>query len=248
MFALPFAYLGMVLAARGWPGWHAVLWITVAMVAARTTAMAANRLIDRQIDARNPRTAGRHLPRGTSEAPRPYPRGGRCRPRSSSWRRGSSGRSASRWRRSRSSSWWATPTRSASRGSPTGSSGSPTARRRPARGSRCAGRWRRRRGSSGSPSPCGSRGSTSSTRARTSRSTGGRASTRCRPASGSPPRSGPRASPTSSPRSPSPPRAGHSGSASSTGSAGAWWSGSSSTSTRSCPRPTSRGSTWPSST
>ena len=56
VFALPFAYLGMVLAARGWPGLHAVLWITV--------AMAANRLIDRQIDARNPRTAGRHLPRG----------------------------------------------------------------------------------------------------------------------------------------------------------------------------------------
>ena len=37
----------MVLAARGWPGWHAVLWVTVAMVAARTTAMAANRLVDR---------------------------------------------------------------------------------------------------------------------------------------------------------------------------------------------------------
>src|SRR5262249_27880410 len=64
VFALPFAYLGMVLAARGWPGWHAVLWITVAMVAARTTAMAANRLIDRHLDARNPRTAGRHLPQG----------------------------------------------------------------------------------------------------------------------------------------------------------------------------------------
>jgi 4-hydroxybenzoate polyprenyltransferase len=64
VFALPFAYLGMVLAARGWPGWHAFLWITVAMVAARTAAMAANRLIDRELDARNPRTAGRHLPRG----------------------------------------------------------------------------------------------------------------------------------------------------------------------------------------
>jgi 4-hydroxybenzoate polyprenyltransferase len=64
VFALPFAYLGMVLAARGWPGWHAVLWITVAMAAARTTAMAANRLIDRHLDARNPRTAARHLPRG----------------------------------------------------------------------------------------------------------------------------------------------------------------------------------------
>ena len=64
VFALPFAYLGMVLAARGWPGWHARDWITVAMVVARTTAMAANRLIDRQVDAQNPRTAGRHLPRG----------------------------------------------------------------------------------------------------------------------------------------------------------------------------------------
>jgi len=64
VFALPFAYLGMVLAARGWPGWHAFLWITVAMAAARTTAMCSNRLIDRHVDARNPRTAGRHLPRG----------------------------------------------------------------------------------------------------------------------------------------------------------------------------------------
>jgi 4-hydroxybenzoate polyprenyltransferase len=64
IFALPFAYLGMVLAARGWPGWHAFTWITVAMIAARTTAMAANRLIDRHVDARNPRTANRHLPRG----------------------------------------------------------------------------------------------------------------------------------------------------------------------------------------
>ena len=64
IFALPFAYLGMVLAARGWPGWAPFLWITLAMIGARTTAMAANRLIDRRIDARNPRTAGRHLPRG----------------------------------------------------------------------------------------------------------------------------------------------------------------------------------------
>jgi 4-hydroxybenzoate polyprenyltransferase len=64
VFALPFAYLGMVLAARGWPGWRIFAWITIAMVAARTAAMAANRLIDRHLDARNPRTAGRHLPRG----------------------------------------------------------------------------------------------------------------------------------------------------------------------------------------
>jgi 4-hydroxybenzoate polyprenyltransferase len=64
IFALPFAYLGMVLAARGWPGWGPFCWITVAMVAARTLAMAANRVIDRQLDAANPRTAQRALPRG----------------------------------------------------------------------------------------------------------------------------------------------------------------------------------------
>ncbi|GEM86296.1 menaquinone biosynthesis prenyltransferase MqnP [Meiothermus granaticius] len=64
LFALPFAYGGMLLAARGWPGWNVFLWVTVAMVGARTAAMALNRLIDQQIDARNPRTAGRHLPRG----------------------------------------------------------------------------------------------------------------------------------------------------------------------------------------
>lgn len=64
LFALPFAYGGMLLAARGWPGWEVVGWITVAMVGARTGAMALNRLIDQRIDAANPRTAGRHLPRG----------------------------------------------------------------------------------------------------------------------------------------------------------------------------------------
>ncbi|MGC8779803.1 MAG: UbiA-like polyprenyltransferase [Anaerolineae bacterium] len=64
IFALPFAYLGMVLAARGWPGWRTFLWITVAMAAARTLAFAVNRLADRFYDARNPRTQGRPLPRG----------------------------------------------------------------------------------------------------------------------------------------------------------------------------------------
>ena len=64
VFALPFAYSAMVLAAEGWPGWWTVLWVTAAMVGARTCAMAANRVVDRWIDARNPRTAGRHLPRG----------------------------------------------------------------------------------------------------------------------------------------------------------------------------------------
>ncbi len=66
LFALPFAYLGMVLAARdanGWPGWDKLLWITLAMVGARTVAMALNRLIDSSQDALNPRTAGRALPR-----------------------------------------------------------------------------------------------------------------------------------------------------------------------------------------
>ena len=63
-FALPFAYTGMVLAAGGFPTWGQFLWITVAMVSARTLGMSANRLIDRHIDAANPRTAGRHLPAG----------------------------------------------------------------------------------------------------------------------------------------------------------------------------------------
>ena len=60
IFALPFAYLGMALAARGthgWPGWDKLLWVTLAMVGARTVAMSLNRLIDAQLDARNPRTA-----------------------------------------------------------------------------------------------------------------------------------------------------------------------------------------------
>ncbi|MBM3944922.1 MAG: 4-hydroxybenzoate octaprenyltransferase [SAR202 cluster bacterium] len=64
VFALPFAYTGMVLAADGWPRWQTFVWITVAMVGARTLGMAANRVIDRHIDARNPRTMSRHLPAG----------------------------------------------------------------------------------------------------------------------------------------------------------------------------------------
>jgi 4-hydroxybenzoate polyprenyltransferase len=64
VFALPFAYIAMVLAAGGWPGWWIVGWVTVAMAGARTCAMAANRVIDRVVDARNPRTANRHLPGG----------------------------------------------------------------------------------------------------------------------------------------------------------------------------------------
>ena len=64
VFALPFAYIAMVLAADGWPGWRVLIWVTLAMVGARTLAMSVNRLADRWIDARNPRTRGRHLPAG----------------------------------------------------------------------------------------------------------------------------------------------------------------------------------------
>jgi 4-hydroxybenzoate polyprenyltransferase len=64
VFALPFAYAGALLAVGGWPGWADMLWITVAMTGARTLAMALNRLLDAELDARNPRTAGRELPSG----------------------------------------------------------------------------------------------------------------------------------------------------------------------------------------
>lgn len=64
IFALPFAYLGAFLASGGVPTGHDLLWITLAMVGARTAAMSLNRLIDRHIDAKNPRTANRALPRG----------------------------------------------------------------------------------------------------------------------------------------------------------------------------------------
>jgi 4-hydroxybenzoate polyprenyltransferase len=64
IFALPFAYVGAFLAVRGTPSAHDLVWITLAMVGARSLAMALNRLIDAGIDARNPRTAGRELPSG----------------------------------------------------------------------------------------------------------------------------------------------------------------------------------------
>jgi 4-hydroxybenzoate polyprenyltransferase len=64
IFALPFAYVGAVLAVGGIPSGHDLLWITVSMVGARSLAMALNRLIDSRIDAANPRTAGRELPSG----------------------------------------------------------------------------------------------------------------------------------------------------------------------------------------
>ncbi|MGH9904523.1 MAG: UbiA-like polyprenyltransferase, partial [Pyrinomonadaceae bacterium] len=64
LFALPFAFLGAVLAAQGLPSFRQILWITVAMVGARSTAMAFNRIVDREYDEQNPRTRMRALPAG----------------------------------------------------------------------------------------------------------------------------------------------------------------------------------------
>ncbi len=64
LFALPFAFLGAVLAANGLPEWWQILWITVAMAGARSAAMTFNRIVDRDLDAANPRTANRELPSG----------------------------------------------------------------------------------------------------------------------------------------------------------------------------------------
>lgn len=64
LFALPFAFLGAILAANGLPTWRQIVWITVAMVGARSAAMTFNRIIDIDFDAANPRTANRELPTG----------------------------------------------------------------------------------------------------------------------------------------------------------------------------------------
>jgi 4-hydroxybenzoate polyprenyltransferase len=64
IFALPFAFTGALMAARGLPSWSQVLWITLAMVGARSAAMGFNRWADRKFDAENPRTKSRALPRG----------------------------------------------------------------------------------------------------------------------------------------------------------------------------------------
>ena len=69
IFALPFAYVGAFLAVDGVPTAHDLIWITLAMVGARSLAMALNRLIDARIDAANPRTAGRELPSGALGVP-----------------------------------------------------------------------------------------------------------------------------------------------------------------------------------
>lgn len=64
LFALPFSLGSLILAARGWPPWATLGYVLLAIVAGRSFAMAANRVIDRHLDAMNPRTAARELPAG----------------------------------------------------------------------------------------------------------------------------------------------------------------------------------------
>lgn len=68
VFALPFALISLLVASDGRPSWPVTGWVLAAMVAARSAAMAFNRLADRHLDAANPRTAGRHLPTGQVSA------------------------------------------------------------------------------------------------------------------------------------------------------------------------------------
>lgn len=72
IFALPYAYIGAVYGAAStlthWPTWSALLWISVAMVGARSFAFVINRAVDKEIDSRNPRTAGRAIPAGIVKA------------------------------------------------------------------------------------------------------------------------------------------------------------------------------------
>jgi 4-hydroxybenzoate polyprenyltransferase len=64
IFALPFALISLLVAAGGHPEWMTLCWVLLAMVGARSAAMAFNRLVDWKIDAANPRTADRHIPAG----------------------------------------------------------------------------------------------------------------------------------------------------------------------------------------
>ena len=69
IFALPFALLSLFLASNGWPRSDVLLWVVIAMVGARSSAMMMNRIVDRHIDAKNPRTANRQLPSGVVSVP-----------------------------------------------------------------------------------------------------------------------------------------------------------------------------------
>ena len=169
--------------------------ITIAMVGARTFAMAANRIIDRQIDARNPRTAKRELVTGAvSRAHRVDRGGGRARRLPG---RGGGAQPAlpRRWPRWPWCRWSSTRTRKRFTNWPHAILGAGPADRpgrRLARRHRHAGRLRAGLGARASRSGCGSAASTSSTPARTSRSTARSACTACRPGTGSRSRCAPR--------------------------------------------------------
>jgi 4-hydroxybenzoate polyprenyltransferase len=72
VFALPFALTSALIAANGIPSLYQIFWISVALFGARTAAMSLNRAIDAEIDAKNPRTAGRHIPRGVVKKAEAY--------------------------------------------------------------------------------------------------------------------------------------------------------------------------------
>ena len=119
VYALPFAYAGAVLAEQRIPSWATLFWITVAMVAARSAAMALNRLIDAGIDARNPRTAQRELPAGRLSQAEVVAFTVASRSAFSCWPRSSCRRPAATCGRSSSRPSSSTPTPSASPGSAT---------------------------------------------------------------------------------------------------------------------------------
>lgn len=64
LFSIPFGIIAMLMAAHGFPSVWLTGWILVALISARTAANALNRIVDKDIDAKNPRTAGRHIPKG----------------------------------------------------------------------------------------------------------------------------------------------------------------------------------------
>lgn len=68
LFSIPFGIIAMLMAADGFPSLWLTVWIFVALISARTAANALNRLVDKDIDAKNPRTAGRHMPQGVIKA------------------------------------------------------------------------------------------------------------------------------------------------------------------------------------
>ncbi len=69
IFALPFALMALLVAAEGRPSWRTLLWVLGCMISARAAAMAYNRLVDRHLDALNPRTAQREIPAGIISTP-----------------------------------------------------------------------------------------------------------------------------------------------------------------------------------